>query len=1500
MSSRRSLATLAAVVFALVAASAPAEAQFAEPYKLADLRTHSTGHVFPSASADQYVEYQGHVYFFASGDAGSGLWRTDGSQGGTTLVAPFGVIIDMLVFKGRLIIGGSGGLEGVELWSYDGFSADLIKDIRPGTVSSNPGRFYVWNDLLMFAADPDGLGPVLHYTDGTPIGTVALDTYKDPQVMVAFNARLFFTAKPDQLPATETNLWSWSPATGGEFVEGRVVGGLAVLGTTLFITKRDGSTVAGRQQGELWTTNGTPGAAVRVTNFWPGGNAAVDEKIPLGSEVFFVGCDPASGRNLYKTDGTTVTLVKDFVVHNPFTGLPPVPANSCDAANGPRQFVLINGKLYFEADDGDSGLELWTSDGTDSGTARVADLAPGVDSSDLLLDSTACGRQYCRAVTPGGFFFTARTLGEGRELYFCDGASAWRLTDVDGGNRDGVPSGRLVFSGGKLYFTGNEEDTNHEPWVLPTAPTLVLADVSANESDGTATVTVRLLPTNPGATVTVNWATSSGSAGDGTDFTGGSGTLTFLPGVGSQSLTIPILDDVTPEGDEYLTVTLSSPVNAFLGNSTSRVMILDHDGLPRLTLRSIDANEGGSIVFTIECSVPHLGDVWVDYRTVGLTASNSDFTPRVGTAHFAPTPPSATAPQTVNVSVATTADTRYEDLWESVELEIFNPIGASITNPRRVLGYILDNDAEPRVSVGNRTTPEGNAFAAHAVTLTNPSSRTVRLYWSSDGGGGAEATPGADFRDGAGFVSIRPGETTHDISIETFEDVIDEANEIYYVDLDVASARNATVQVGRGVGTITDDDTGTLSISNATVAEGDSGSTNAVLTLTLSTPYYQDFTVNYATENATALAGEDYTAVSGTLPFPAGSTSQTVTVAALGDLVDEATETFRVRLSASTGPGISGATGTVTITDDDTTVSVADASANEGNTGTSLLTVTVSTPEVYKTDFTVDYATVAGGAQPATPGVDYVPASGTLLFPQGTRTKTFTVTVNSDVVDEPAETFLVQLSNSSGPVILDGEAVGTINDNDTATATIGNVTVTEGNSGTTDAVFTMTLNTPYYRDFTLDWATAAGTTDPATEGVDYLAASGTVTFTAGTTTRTATVPVVGDTLDEANETFAVVLSNSTGPTISDSRGDATITDDDVLTIDAADISVVEGNSGPTPATFTVTLSGDHSQTITVTVATTGGGPTPPSATAGTDYTTLPGTLLTFAAGVTSQTISVSVIGDTTVEASNESLGLSLTNPTGGAVLGRTKALATILDDDSDRTISFSPTSASVIEPLAFTTPATFTVRLSAAAGRTVTVDYATANGSAQAGLDYTATTGTLSFDPGDVAKTVSVPVLADALVEAEETFTLTLSAPTNGTIVAGAGTATGRIADSLSLVPLGFYTVTPCRAVDTRSGAPLVGGVAQTFQIAGACGIPSTARAVSVNVTALGPTANGNVRIFPGGTPPPSTSTVNFRAGQTRANNAISALGTFGDLGVLLSPPGGTSHVIIDVNGYLQ
>jgi glucose/arabinose dehydrogenase len=135
---------------------------------------------------------------------------------------------------------------------------------------------------------------------------------------------------------------------------------------------------------------------------------------------------------------------------------------------------------------------------------------------------------------------------------------------------------------------------------------------------------------------------------------------------------------------------------------------------------------------------------------------------------------------------------------------------------------------------------------------------------------------------------------------------------------------------------------------------------------------------------------------------------------------------------------------------------------------------------------------------------------------------------------------------------------------------------------------------------------------------------------------------------------------------------------------------------------------------------------------------------------------------------------------------------------------------------------------------------------------------------------------------------------------------TGRIYRINPPPPSQFHTLTPCRVADTRNAAGPYGGPAlsanttRTFTMTGRCGIPATARALSLNVTVTDPSALGDLRLFPGGAQLPGTSTINFNAGQTRANNALLPLSTAGDLSVRCVMPSGSVHLILDVNGYME
>jgi len=230
------------------------------------------------------------------------------------------------------------------------------------------------------------------------------------------------------------------------------------------------------------------------------------------------------------------------------------------------------------------------------------------------------------------------------------------------------------------------------------------------------------------------------------------------------------------------------------------------------------------------------------------------------------------------------------------------------------------------------------------------------------------------------------------------------------------------------------------------------------------------------------------------------------------------------------------------------------------------------------------------------------------------------------------------------------------------------------------------------------------------------------------------------------------------------------------TISLNDVTVTEGDSGTTNAVFAVNLSQASTQTVSVQYATANG-----TAIAGSDYTATSNTL-SFAPGETSKTISVPIIGDKVAE-STETFSLNLSNPS-NATIAKAQGLGTIIDNDSAPALpQLSIKDVTVTEGDSGTTNAAFVVNLSQASTQTVSVQYATANGTAIAGSDYTATSNTLSFAPGETSKTISVPIIGDKVAESTETFSLNLSNPTNATISKGQGVGTILDNDSPSNPP---------------------------------------------------------------------------------------------------------------------
>ncbi len=504
-----------------------------------------------------------------------------------------------------------------------------------------------------------------------------------------------------------------------------------------------------------------------------------------------------------------------------------------------------------------------------------------------------------------------------------------------------------------------------------------------------------------------------------------------------------------------------------------------------------------------------------------------------------------------------------------------------------------------------------------------------------------------------------------------------------------------------------------------------------------------------------------YGVTSGTLP---AGLSLSPTTGLLSGTPTSAAGTYNFTISATdstagTGAPFSKSQAYSLQLNDEPTISINDVSAPEGDSGTTPFVFTVSLSGPSTGAVTVNYATANNTAMA---GSDYTAASGTLTFAPGETSKTITVLVTGDTIYENTQDFFVNLSGATNATIADGQGVGTILNNDgSPPLAINDVTASEA-AGTMTFTVTRTGATELYS--TVKYATANGT---AVSPGDYTATSGTLTFPASlaaTSTQTFTVALTDDNVYEAAEQFVVNLSNPFQASFSDSQGIGTITDNDPApTLAVNDVSVSEGAGN---AIFTVTLTGATALPIAVNYVTADGTAVSPG-----DYSATSGTLTFNPSTATSQTLTIVVPlnNDATNEAT-EQFALNLSGPTNGATLSDAQGVATITDDDAVPTLSINDVSAA--EGNSGTTAFTFTVSLTGATAQTATVNYATADGTATAGSDYAAVSGTLTFAPGETSKTITVLVNGDYLVEANETFFLNLSGPTNATITDNQGVAT--------------------------------------------------------------------------------------------------------------------------------
>ena len=833
-------------------------------------------------------------------------------------------------------------------------------------------------------------------------------------------------------------------------------------------------------------------------------------------------------------------------------------------------------------------------------------------------------------------------------------------------------------------------------------------------------------------TMQVNYQTSDGTAVSGQDYQAAQGTLTFAPGELSKTVSVSTLNDALDESAEKFTLTLSSPVNADLAVASADGTILDDDAPAQLSVADASGDEGSALGFVVSLSPLSGQTVSVNYATANGTAvSGKDYQAAQGTLTFAPGETSRT------VSVTALDDTQDEPA-ETFALNLSSPANATL-NAASASGTILDTDATPRLSVADASGDEGGSLAFVVSTPTSSVSEITVNYATANG----TAVSGQDYQAAQGTLTFAPGETSGTISVSTVDDTLEETVETFALAL--SSPANASLGDAGAAGTILDDDTVQLSVSGFSGTEG-----NAVKFLVMTVRHRSGLTmsVDYATRDGTAVAGQDYQAAQGTLTFAPGEWYKEVPVSTLDDTRVEGAEKFALVLSAPVNARLRVASADGTILDNDVApeLSVADASGSEG----SAVDFVVSVSSTSADTITVNYATANGTA---VSGQDYQAAQGTLTFAPGATSGTVSVATVDDALYEPAETFTLTLSLPQNVTLGDSSANGEIVDDDAPPQlSIAGASVVEGGT----AAFVVSASATSGQTVTVNYATADGT---AVSGEDYQATQGTLTFAPGATSATVSVATVDDVLDEPAETFALTLSSPANATLGTASADGEIADDDAgPELSVAGGSVAEGSA----VEFVVSVSSASGQTVMVNYATADD-----TAVVGEDYQAAQGSL-TFAPGETSRTVTVATLDDALRERA-EVFALVLSSPA-NATLDVSSAEGWILDDDSGPQLSVAGASGTEGDAVAFV------VSASSTGGQTIMVDYATTDGNAVAGQDYRAARGTLTFAPEETRKTVLVATLDDALDEGVETFVLTLSSATH--VEFGARTAAGTIIDN--------------------------------------------------------------------------------------------------------------------------
>ena len=849
-------------------------------------------------------------------------------------------------------------------------------------------------------------------------------------------------------------------------------------------------------------------------------------------------------------------------------------------------------------------------------------------------------------------------------------------------------------------------------------------------------------------------------------------SVTIPSGSTYKRINITAADDELLEGDETFTVTIGDPegpVGLLASSSSTPVTIrasdLPEDATPEVSVASkVTAIEGGNATITLFLTQAIDGVVSVPFTVAGSGTNQAT----VGTDFTVPDTYGSSSPYTVQfglmsrfatIGLPITADSTAEAA-ETFTVTLGTPTAASTTIPPPATPPTppaLD-DANKTATVTILGPTVRMASSAVSVAEGGTASITVSLNQKHTAAVtvpftlGGNATSGTDYTVPSPLsVTIPAGSTSATISVTVPDDGTAEAAETFTVTLGTPTPSLVTLDGKAKKTTVTIAAALAKVASTVTAAEG----RNASVTVSLTQQHNAAVTVPFTLEPGSATANTlettdsnypdgDYTAPATlSVTIPANTSSKAISIPILTDGTAEAAETFTVRLgtpspSVVTADGANSA-GAVTITGAQVSVPSA-VSVTEGGTAA----VTVSLSQAHTAAVTVPF-TLAPGT--ALAGLDYtVPSTLSVTIPAGTTSATISVAVPSDFFSEDPETFTVTLGTPSVP------AVGVDGANGTATVTISEalvtvpaaVSVNEGQSASVTVSLSRTHNAAVTVPFTVTAgsATAADYTAPGTLSV---------TIPAGHTSATISIPITADTTAEAAESFTVTLGTPTTPFKAHTTRSTT-----TVTIAAAAVSV--------PSTVTVAEGQSASVTVSLTQTSATAVTVPFTLAAGTattaDYTA-PGTLsVTIAANTSSASISVPIVDDELHEGA-ESFTLTLGDPAGlvGVVAGGAAAAVVISPSDLPPGTGDPEVSVSSAVTAVEGGTASVVVALNQAQTSPVVVPYVLTTGTATSS-DFTVVGPfQVTIPVAATSATLSIPITADGIAEAAESFTVTIGDP---------------------------------------------------------------------------------------------------------------------------------------------